>query len=324
MDLREELCSRRFAFGRIDGSTIGEVEFRADGSLIPQRPAESFWALEGQVLQFMDSNHNPTTIFEKITRSGARLTLTGRFLPIGSGDWHRLTEITAEDQQVIYVKNAVIKELFGISGDSFNLSVCAPLAAAFDSANYVQEKMRGAVAFANKWLLLEDAMQKRTIDGQIFEFGVYSGSTINHLAKFTDLMIYGFDVFTGLPENWRPGFPKGSFNIEDLPRVDPNVKLVVGLFEETLPEFVRTQAGSISLMHVDCDLYSSTKTIFSILSDKIVEGTIIVFDEYFNFVGWRTHEFKAFQEFIRETGKKYEYISYVDSHQQVAVRITRS
>ena len=30
---------------------------------------------------------------------------------------------------------------------------------------------------------------------------------------------------------------------------------------------------------------------------------MIVFDEYFNYPGWRGHEFKAFQEFVAETGR---------------------
>jgi hypothetical protein len=48
-----------------------------------------------------------------------------------------------------------------------------------------------------------------------------------------------------------------------------------------------------------------------------------VFDEYLNYPGWRDHEFRAFQEFVAETGRQYEYLSVVPSHQQVAVIVTR-
>jgi hypothetical protein len=46
-----------------------------------------------------------------------------------------------------------------------------------------------------------------------------------------------------------------------------------------------------------------------------------VFDEYLNYPGWQDHEFKAFQEFIAETGLKYRYLGYVATNVQVAVQI---
>ncbi len=63
-------------------------------------------------------------------------------------------------------------------------------------------------------------------------------------------------------------------------------------------------------MHVDCDIYSSTKNIFDMLDSKIKSGTIIVFDEYFNYRNWQQHEFKAFQEFVVQTNIKYEYLAF--------------
>ena len=86
---------------------------------------------------------------------------------------------------------------------------------------------------------------------------------------------------------------------------------------------MKQHRGPISLLHVDCDLYSSTKTIFDRLNDWIVPGTIIVFDEYFNYSGWELHEFKAFQEFREANRLSYEYIGLAPTGQQVAVRITQ-
>jgi hypothetical protein len=74
-------------------------------------------------------------------------------------------------------------------------------------------------------------------------------------------------------------------------------------------------------MHIDCDLYQSTKTIFSLLADYIKAGTIIHFDEYYNYSGWEMHEHKAFEEFIKQQNLKYEYIAYNAMHQQVTVKI---
>jgi hypothetical protein len=72
---------------------------------------------------------------------------------------------------------------------------------------------------------------------------------------------------------------------------------------------------------MDCDLYDSAKIVFDLLGDRIAPGTIIVFDEYFNYPDWRLHEYKAFQEFVTRKGVKYEYIGLVPFQEQVAVRI---
>ncbi len=68
---------------------------------------------------------------------------------------------------------------------------------------------------------------------------------------------------------------------------------------------------------------SSTKTILDTLNDRIVSGTVLVFDEYFNYIQWRQHEFKAFKEFCQMNDVCYEYIGLVPAFEQVAVRITR-
>ncbi len=64
------------------------------------------------------------------------------------------------------------------------------------------------------------------------------------------------------------------------------------------------------------------RQFFDHLAPWIVNGTVIVFDEYFNYPGWREHEYKAFREFLRAFEATYEYLSFVDSNQQVGVRIT--
>jgi hypothetical protein len=84
--------------------------------------------------------------------------------------------------------------------------------------------------------LLSHAVSIRNFEGQILEFGVASGRTINHISSLTSQKIFGFDVFTGLPEAWRTGFPMGTFSQEGLPVVNKNVELIVGLFESTIDD----------------------------------------------------------------------------------------
>jgi hypothetical protein len=52
---------------------------------------------------------------------------------------------------------------------------------------------------------------------------------------------------------------------------------------------------------------------------RIVSGTLIVFDEYFGFAGWKNHEFKAWQEYCYKNHTKYKYIAI--SGTQVLVQI---
>jgi hypothetical protein len=55
------------------------------------------------------------------------------------------------------------------------------------------------------------------------------------------------------------------------------------------------------------------------LRDRLQPGTLIVFDEYFNYPNWERHEFKAWQEFVARHKITYEYLAF--ARQQVAVRI---
>ena len=214
---------------------------------------------------------------------------------------------------------ALLAPIYRQQGD-FDLDRLAAFAAGLDSANYVTSHMAGARRCKSKRALFTEAATRATLPGLVLEFGVFSGRSINRLAELFPGPVYGFDSFEGLPEKWGR-FRKGHF-ATSLPAVAENVSLVVGWFNETLPGFLREHPGDIRLLHVDCDLYSSTKTIFTECRDRIRVGTVIVFDEYFNYAGWRDHEFKAFQEFIGETGRKYEYFGLTTQGQQVGAVIT--
>lgn len=155
--------------------------------------------------------------------------------------------------------------------------------------------------------------------GHALEFGVASGRTLRLIAE--SMPVTGFDSFEGLPEDWRDGFPKGAFSC-NVPSV-PDAEIVVGLFEQTLPVWIDNNTEILSelgLVHIDCDLYSSTKTIFKHLEEFIVPGVIIVFDEYHGYPGFENHEFKAWSEFIKSSGKRFDILGH--GPEQLAVRIT--
>ena len=133
----------------------------------------------------------------------------------------------------------------------------------------------------------------------------------------------GFDSFEGLPEQWTTGAPKGAFNVHKrLPKVRSNIQLVPGFFENTLEDFL-THAkldNGISLIHIDCDLYSSTKYVLKTLDPYIQKNTVIVFDELYNYGDWQEGEIKALNEYIEETGKKFHYLAYIRIGSQVAIK----
>lgn len=144
-------------------------------------------------------------------------------------------------------------------------------------------------------------------DGLILEFGVASGATINYLAHTPSLRgrtIYGFDSFTGLPEKWAD-YDVGHFAC-DPPDVRPNVELVIGLFADTLPAFLATHDGNAALIHIDCDLYTSTRTVLDLLTPRIVPGTLIQFDEY-----WivQQHERRAFHDWMAINDRRCAYLA---------------
>ena len=162
-----------------------------------------------------------------------------------------------------------------------------------------------------------------TLDGLWLEFGVYRGRSIDQIASLTNKIVYGFDSFDGLPEFWDHENPKGVYGLrgiippgvivgenQSMYETEPtynyktwpeNVKLIKGLFNDTLPNFGKEHTEVASFIHIDSDIYSSAKTIFRELKDRIVPGTIIVFDEIYNYPTYREHEIKAFAEFLLET-----------------------
>lgn len=192
-----------------------------------------------------------------------------------------------------------------------------------EAAAYVKEKMPGALYFLERDALLRYAVQRIQGPGLVLEFGVFGGKSIGSIARAVPGTVHGFDSFEGLPEDWSGNKDaKGQYSTRGrLPEVPPNVRLHKGWFTDTLPGFFAANAGPIAFLHVDCDLYSSTRTVLDHAVPRLRPGTVVVLDDYFNFPGWKQHEWKALQESVQATGLAYEYIGY--ARHQVALVITR-
>jgi predicted O-methyltransferase YrrM len=195
------------------------------------------------------------------------------------------------------------------------------------SVDYVESHMPDALGLETQKDLLDYALAQTKVPGHYVEFGVFGGGTIRHIARQlrrsgkAHLTIHGFDSFEGLPQAWG-GFNLGPATFSrggKLPRVPANVVLHKGWFRDTIPKWREAVSGPVAFVHIDCDLYASTVDVLSGLSERLQAGTVVVFDEYFNYPNWQQHEFKAWREFVAARAITYDYLAF--SRQQVALRI---
>jgi hypothetical protein len=167
----------------------------------------------------------------------------------------------------------------------------------------------------NRRTSLEEAIEI-TKGGIFAQFGVYKGESSNWMLesnKCKELHLY--DSFDGLPEDWNEKFKKGHFKCE-IPNFDDNrVVVYPGLFENTFEKFNKIK---FDLIHIDCDLYSATKTIL----DNIIFFTdqIFVFDEMYNINNSENHEMKAFKEWVNTNNINYDVICKT-RYSQVIIKI---
>lgn len=162
-----------------------------------------------------------------------------------------------------------------------------------------------------KWVM-EENLAKQGDDLLWLEFGVWKGTSINYISRFTEQPVYGFDSFEGLPEFWRNGFNEGAFNENGtLPQVSNNVFLIKGWFEDVLPDFLGKHAKrKVSFAHLDADLYSSTKFVLTSIAPFLANDAVLVFDELINYEGFDNGngELRAWDEFVNEYSVNYSWI----------------
>ena len=185
-------------------------------------------------------------------------------------------------------------------------------------------------------LLHHVLMNELPYPGIALEFGVGSGDSLRCIARY--MSVIGFDSFEGLPEDWRPGFDKGAFayDLEEVRgNIPPHCALVPGLFEDTVVNMDAIVGGvPVALVHIDCDLYSSTKTVLDAVEPFLrpdgptlppgwpsghATGTVLVFDEWWGYPGCEQHEQRAWKEFAERTGIQWRVIGH--GHQAWGIEI---
>lgn len=181
--------------------------------------------------------------------------------------------------------------------------------------------------YEKRYQLYEHLMQTEKLDQPLtyLEFGVADGASFNWWMKHnqhTDSRFLGFDTFTGLPEDFG-SFKKGTFNSGyGMPAIpDQRGKFFQGLFQQTLPDFLKTFSNKgRKVIMLDADLFSSTLFVLTSLAPFLTEGDIIFFDEF----GVPTHEFMAYKHFTDSYYLPLELIAVTNNYYFTAFKVGAS
>jgi O-methyltransferase len=171
-----------------------------------------------------------------------------------------------------------------------------------------------------KWVIEKENLSSIPIN--YLEFGVASGYSFRWFTEQnnnTDSRFYGFDTFTGLPEDWGP-YKKGSFGTSNkVPEInDPRCKFYQGIFQQTVPVFLKElNAARKNVIMLDADLYSATLFALASLAPHLKRDDIVFFDEF----AVPTHEFKAYQDFIQSYYIELELIAAANNFYFVAFKV---
>ena len=184
----------------------------------------------------------------------------------------------------------------------------------------------------SKYYALRKSLQIIKMDkikGDYCEFGCFTGASLNHVLRVTskdaflkEKKIYGFDSFYGLKEDWigNAEFEKGYFNLGGkMPSVKNNVILIKGWVQDTVNDFLKQNNPQICFAHMDLDTYESTKFVLSQIKPYLKKGSILLFNEFYNFPGWSVGEYKALKEIFDEN--EYKIIAFAEHGWEAVIEI---
>jgi hypothetical protein len=184
-----------------------------------------------------------------------------------------------------------------------------------------------------------DFVVANNVIGDYLEFGVFRGKSFAHAYKFyterfsgykklkeifaedpflnQQTKFFAFDSFEGLPQDNDTDIPLHWIG-SDTMKCDKNtfvkslqeygvdlsaVNIIEGFYENSLCDslFDTFNLKQAAVIHIDCDLYSSTKTVLNFITPLIADGTVFVFDDFFYYKGHPSKgERGAFNEWLNE------------------------
>ena len=177
--------------------------------------------------------------------------------------------------------------------------------------------------YFHRWAFYDAIVEQSVRSRPFYEFGVWRGASFKYLFK-TFEKGYGFDTFTGLPEDWHVGNGKyekaGTYSSNgEIPKIEGG-EFIEGKFQDTLPIFFSEPRPLASIINFDADLYSSTLCALNHSKSVMDKDTVLIFDELIAHECWEQGEFKALSEFVVENKLTYEVVA-VSFTRQVAVKL---
>jgi Macrocin-O-methyltransferase (TylF) len=178
------------------------------------------------------------------------------------------------------------------------------------------------------------------LPGHIVECGVYKGASFLRFATFREILesphsrkIIGFDAFGRFPEGGANTNDRDfirSFSAEGGDGIShdcfievlshkgfENFELIEGDICSTVPRYVANHPElKIALLHVDVDVYQSSRVILEQLFDRVVRHGLVVFDDYGTVAG----ETIAVDEFLQGTQKELSIEKLPISHIPAYIR----
>jgi hypothetical protein len=163
------------------------------------------------------------------------------------------------------------------------------------------------------------------------ELGVFTGHTLSLINQNTEnTIVYGFDTFSGLPEDWAESsgnvlYNKNAFATSIPVNTDKNT-FIVGKVEDTLLDFLKEKNQKIKFIHLDLDLYSASRYALNTIFDYLEDEAIIVIDDVYGLPSWEEHSIKSLSECFDELKYDMEPIAtcgWVDGWASMALKIKR-
>ncbi len=169
------------------------------------------------------------------------------------------------------------------------------------------------------------------VPGDIVECGVFLGASLMRFVKFRNIFtnpssrrVIAFDCFGKFPpadseadqrtiQTFLDRFGAHSITIAELNghlaahHLQEGVELVPGDIRETVPRYVkRVPDQRISLINIDVDFRSATKTVLDCLYDHVSPGGVIILDDYGSFAGAN----EAIEEFLSAKGQRIRKLPF--------------